>query len=147
MLTGCITPNPHSLVLIQQEKPIEVMHEQLDDENTSNEVNRALLCDEYKRVYKTEYLSTLMKYDKSLGQEKPKQYYLDELNNTIFSIFRTEKNNLLRLFSWFSIYVEFLPFSDLNSKIGKRGDSVDMNPFIQWPVGRCGCPFTLIYFK
>ena len=38
MLTGCITPNPHSLVLMKQEKPIEVMHEQLDDENTSNEV-------------------------------------------------------------------------------------------------------------
>lgn len=28
MLTGCITPNPHSLVLMQQEKQIEVMHEQ-----------------------------------------------------------------------------------------------------------------------
>lgn len=83
MLTGCITPNPHSLVLIQQEKSIEVMHEQLDDENTSTEVNRALFCGEYERVYKTEYLPTLMKYDKSLGQEKPKQYYLDELNNTI----------------------------------------------------------------
>ena len=49
MLTGCITPNPHSLVLMQQKKQIEVMHEQLDNENTSNEVNRALLCGEYER--------------------------------------------------------------------------------------------------
>ncbi|MFW2096079.1 MULTISPECIES: hypothetical protein [unclassified Acinetobacter] len=91
MLTGCITPNPHSLVLMKQEKPIKVMHEQLDDENTSNEVNRALLCGEYERVYKTEYLPALMKYDKSLGQEKPKQYYLDELNNTISQYLELKK--------------------------------------------------------
>ncbi|KAB0628694.1 hypothetical protein [Acinetobacter guillouiae] len=64
MLTGCITPNPHSLVLIQQEKPIEVMHEQLDDENTSTEINRALFCGEYERVYKTEYLPTFNPWDK-----------------------------------------------------------------------------------
>lgn len=64
MLIGCITPNPHSLVLIQQEKPIEVMHEQLDDENTSTEVNRALFCGEYERVYKTEYLPNFNPWDK-----------------------------------------------------------------------------------
>ena len=34
---------------MQQKKQIEVMHEQLDNENTSNEVNRALLCGEYER--------------------------------------------------------------------------------------------------
>lgn len=63
MLIGCITPNPHSLVLMKKEKSIEVMHEQMDDENTSTEVNRALFCGEYERVYKTEYLPTLMKLD------------------------------------------------------------------------------------
>ena len=63
MLIGCITPNPHSLVLMKKEKSIEVMQEQLDDENTSTEVNRALFCGEYERVYKTEYLPTLMKLD------------------------------------------------------------------------------------
>lgn len=63
MLIGCITPNPHSLVLMKKEKSIEVMHEQLDDENTSTEVNRALFCGEYERVYKTQYLPTLMKLD------------------------------------------------------------------------------------
>ncbi len=63
MLIGCITPNPYSLVLMKKEKSIEVMHEQLDDENTSTEVNRALFCGEYERVYKTEYLPTLMKLD------------------------------------------------------------------------------------
>ena len=63
MLIGCITPNPHSLVLMKKEKSIEVMHEQLDDENTSTEVNRALFCGEYEHVYKTEYLPTLMKLD------------------------------------------------------------------------------------
>ncbi|MDN5649528.1 MAG: hypothetical protein L0G93_14500 [Acinetobacter sp.] len=51
------------MVLMKKEKSIEVMHEQLDDENTSNEVNRALFCGEYERVYKTEYLPTLMKLD------------------------------------------------------------------------------------
>ncbi|WP_434279416.1 hypothetical protein [Acinetobacter sp. CE-15] len=91
MLTGCITPNPHSLVLMQQEKQIEVMHEQLDNENTSNEVNRALLCGEYERVYKKDYLPALMKLDKSMGQEQPEQYYLDELNNTITQYLELKK--------------------------------------------------------
>lgn len=91
MLTGCITPNPHSLLLMKQEKQIEVMFEQLNNENTSNEVNRALLCGEYERVYKKQYLPALRKYDKSLGQEKPKQYYLDELNNTLTQYLELKK--------------------------------------------------------
>ena len=93
LLTACSTHNKEKvdeLELISISKELDALDLKitqilinLDDDTISQEGKRDLLCDDFQKLYKDEYIPKSLKYGSATGHMESENQYLIDLHNII----------------------------------------------------------------
>ncbi|OTG89824.1 hypothetical protein [Acinetobacter sp. ANC 3832] len=84
LLTACTADEPKvdNTKILASEKKIGALLDELDSDKTSLDRKGWIVCEEFPKVYKTEYMPSLIEYNSKTGGGPSEKYYLDDLKDT-----------------------------------------------------------------
>lgn len=83
MLSACANSVPPSDKYTLSEQKLGHMLDELDDEKTTMQRKKEILCGEFEKEYTGHYMPDLIEYNKATGGETSEQYYQKDLKHII----------------------------------------------------------------